>query len=388
MKTGRNAFALVDLQFLLAVGAIALSLFLPAVQSQREISRNAACQNRIGFLALAGLEFELTNGRLPAELSATGAVSDADWTDITPNPDSFYYNQHTSIFVKLLPFIGRGELLDNVDPFVIDFDESIFSNDQYADISDFWFGINSGAENLMVDLEEVTCPSDNINDIPMHALGQVIALYSNSPGEDEFPGMVIWLDNEGDGRFTGQRTNYVGCFGAGTGGDNRGGDLGAFRGAIGHREVRTLFSIPDGASSTVMLGENVGVIQWTPPGETIRDHGRYWFMGANSIGRGGVGWKQDPPYNTTTGIAGFWSLLNADNPEYPNPADEPDPRQGILGTAFHARANGFGSLHRSGVNFAMLDGSVKQIRPTDNWQMLYSLFGAFDSVRPGLRLSN
>lgn len=173
--------------------------------------------------------------------------------------------------------------------------------------------------------------------------------------------------------------NYVGCFGASTGGDNRSGDLGLYRGAIGHRETRTLDAIPDGATNTVLFGENIGTIQWRlDTGEFDRNFTRLWYMGANVRGRGGVDWKHDPPYNTLTAASGFYEILNGNNPNYPNVDIQPDPDQGILGSAYHARHFGFGSMHIDGVNFAMLDGSIRKITRTDNWQLLYSLFGAFD----------
>ena len=42
-------------------------------------------------------------------------------------------------------------------------------------------------------------------------------------------------------------------------------------------------------------------------------------------------------------------------------------------------------MHPEGVNFVMLDGSVRQITRTDDWKSLYAVFGAFDGVgaKPG-----
>ena len=105
--------------------------------------------------------------------------------------------------------------------------------------------------------------------------------------------------------------------------------------------------------------------------------------------QGGVGWMAVPPLNTTTGLNGFFSILNADTPDFPDPSTDPDPSQGILGDANHARTTGFGSMHPAGVNFVFLDGSIRTVGRTDDWRSLYAIGGAYDSFndfelsRPG-----
>ena len=380
----RFGFSLWDLHAVLAVGAILISMLLPALQSARGTARNTKCQNRIRNVGLACLDYEAVNGRLPAELSPVGAVPLDSWVD------EFRNNQHTSIFVQLLPFMGLEGMLDKVDPFVLDFENDITDQTEYVDYWDVWsFEVSSsldiasglgGTDRLQVDVIELTCPSDDINTFVSHAAGMTVASYNTFPDTEDIGGFTFWVVPEGDGTFSGARTNFVGCFGASTGGDNRGGDLGAFRGAIGHREIRTLAGIPDGSSNTVLVGENIGTIQQKVTGEFERDFTQIWYLGADVRGRGAIGWKQVPPHNTTSGATGFFSILNAATPDYPVPAIEPDPRQGILGSAFHARHFGFGSMHPDGVNFVMLDGSVRQITRTDDWKTLYALFGAFDGT--------
>ena len=110
-------------------------------------------------------------------------------------------------------------------------------------------------------------------------------------------------------------------------------------------------------------------------------------MGANTRGRGGVDWAAEPPLNRTTGVGGLFAILNAANPDYPDPEMDPDPNQGILGSSYHSRHYGFGSMHREGVNFVMLDGSVRMVARTDDWQSLYQMFGAFDNQRPQPKIS-
>ena len=96
-------------------------------------------------------------------------------------------------------------------------------------------------------------------------------------------------------------------------------------------------------------------------------------------GRGGVGWKAQPPLDRTTGISDpIFAILNADTVKFPTPPQQPDPSQSLLGHSLYARHYGFGSMHPGGVNFAFADGSVQNIPKSTDWQLLYALFGGYD----------
>lgn len=210
-RKAKSGFTILDLLVVLAGGAILISMLLPGIQSARDISRDGQCKDRLRKIAIGALLYESALEKLPAELSPVGAVPLSGWTS-SIGSDSFYNNQHTSVLVQIAPFMGLGELLDQVDPFILDFDNDLTDQDVYADIIHLWFWGDSGANNLMVDIPEFTCPTDNINQVLAHASGQSVALYVSSPDVEDWFGEVIWLSSEGDGRYAGTRTQLCGLF--------------------------------------------------------------------------------------------------------------------------------------------------------------------------------
>ena len=159
----------------------------------REAARVVKCQDRLADMAAAAMVYEVVTGRLPAELSAEGAVDFNDFTQSgltdggpgglfnTPNEDSFYRNQHTSLHVQIAPFMGLYEIVEDVDPIVFDFERNLIDYEPCENSIDLYFGTEGCATSLLVDVSEFTCPSDRVNDIETIASGMMGAVFCFQP---------------------------------------------------------------------------------------------------------------------------------------------------------------------------------------------------------------
>lgn len=104
-----RGFTLVELLVVIAIIGILIALLLPAVQSARELARRANCTSNLRNLALAALNFESTEGRMPPASQDRDGTAWPAGTDVPPP-----LARHNGLSF-LLPFYENGSTFEQID---------------------------------------------------------------------------------------------------------------------------------------------------------------------------------------------------------------------------------------------------------------------------------
>ena len=99
----RRAFTLVELLVVIAIIGILIALLLPAIQMAREAARRSSCTNSIRQIGLATCLYSDANRRLPPT------------AEIFPHGVGTYYVGYLGPFARILPYIERSAVYDELD---------------------------------------------------------------------------------------------------------------------------------------------------------------------------------------------------------------------------------------------------------------------------------
>ncbi len=308
-KRVRGGFTLIELLVVIAIIAILIGLLLPAVQKVREAAARLRCQNNLKQLGLAVHAYHDANGNLPASRAysqpvappsgATGNLIVIGWT--APDPATF--DSFGSWIFRCLPYLEQqnaANLMLQAPPGTL---------------------LAAYDKLVSVQLKVVICPSDG----QAAGIGSTFGAgagtqpsgytsYVGVTGNDEWNENGHFGSNARNGMFAVNTWNYV----------------------FTQVKGRTLNSVIDGTSNTLMIGERPPAVNVAPSDLTIGE----WL------------------YND------FFSLLalpNNDNLWIPGCATPRDfgPDKQTTPTANRCAAMHYWSMHDNGGNFCLADGSVR-----------------------------
>lgn len=373
-----RGFTLLELLFVLSIIFVLISLLLPAIQQARESARRTQCKNNLMQLGVALRHYNSTHSFLPPGcVNATGPILSSsleEKADSSVSPQTIYPGDYRIGWVpQVLPFMGEEGIwrqIDFVDPrlsFLSDSDRITFDKDMQT-----WTAFHAAqsaapsATNATPDSDSTTqsaAPETGAMEGGAMGMGSMAmgGVYDPALGPPQpaaltglrlpaFSGIVCPSDpNNGKGI-----SSYAGCQNSVEQPIDSNGD-----GLMYLNSSESLDSIPDGSSSTLLLGEKVA--KFTDG---------IWLFGDRATLRNG-GRLQGNSYlsKDSTGLVG----------DYSSQTDEERQqqillRQRVVGT--------FGSSHSYHVGMTFADGSVTFVSRNISASVFSALVNRKDCLTP------
>lgn len=309
----RHAFTLVELLVVIAIIGILIGLLLPAVQMAREAARRSTCSNNLKQLALATLNFETTNSKLPLATSAPPLSGTNNWVP------------------AVIPYIEQQALLSS-----------------YNLAKDWW--VTPNRELVIKPLSVMNCPStpdqERIQDKPESTPPNK----TGACGDYFVPtGVHLDINNElpAEVKFLGGGTTLYGMIRPYVK------PTATNPGYLMNR----LSDVTDGLSNTIMLGECAGREDVWRRGQGMTPVD---YTGSPKVrARGGAWATTDNPYEIGQRLVWNEAALSVPGAMSINNSNE-------WGHCF------FG-FHAGGANFALGDGSVRLMTEQTDLYLLATL---------------
>jgi len=349
-------FTLIELLVVIAIIAILIGLLLPAVQKVREAAARSKCSNNLKQIGIAIHAYHDANGFLPESAARGDPVPLGKGAPTFAAPSTKVDGDATSVFGWILPFIEQGPMFSRMT-FRGD---SGWTDDGHNTDPNASSNTNAIAAYNQV-ISTYRCPSDPKPSLTncrwrmncVYAGQQTTGDGNNVPITRSsyltISGAVNNID--GSGNFKESRVTDSSSWCSWAGQSSWGGAL-----APGYRQIK-LTGITDGTSNVMLVSETSGIL-YDDQGNRHDDWGAVdgGFLSGGGSERGKGAWGESRGHNHTTvkwkinqvkppGALG-WKDSAADSP--PNGVGGAEPGNVPLN-----------SLHNSGVNVLMGDGSVR-----------------------------
>ena len=334
-----RGFTLLELLIVIAIIAILIALLLPSVQQAREAARKTQCRNNLMQIGLGLRTYNQAHGVLPPGcVNSTGPIA-------VDEP-----GYRIGWVAQILPFMGEEAAwrqIDFVDPM-----RSFMSPEQRLPLDEAtaaWQRVKHGESSDAAPSPASASETGASPGVSGPGYGSPYGGYdiTNGRPQPEDPSKrlprLAWIYCPSTVAFGPSPANYAGCHNSTEQPIDNNRD-----GLLYLNSSESLDSIPDGTSTTLLVGEHLITAQSVSQG---------WLFGDKMTLRNGdilQGWTQSRP-GTGLDLVGDYSML---------PEDER--RQKLRDESL--LVGPFGSQHSFHVHFVLADGSVRtlnrQIEPT------------------------
>ncbi|MDR3197776.1 MAG: DUF1559 domain-containing protein [Planctomycetaceae bacterium] len=319
-KRGKKAFTLVELLVVIAIIGVLIALLLPAVQAAREAARRMQCVNKLKQLTLAVHNYHDTNNALPND----------GWYPRPKSSATARSGHNWSMLARILPFIEQNAVFD-----LIDWNWGYYHNPTDSP--------KRNQDVVLIRIPTFFCPGGSV-------------LYDTTPYEGQYT--THYYGNAGVvGEKPGETERYERL----NSDTNWGGN--ACNGVFVFNTNHGLEAITDGTSNTFAFGERSydyweGYRRWTRGFHIGTNPGTDFYATLKGTYMSGAkGTKLESYINKPKSLIAMGAVKNSSGNWELNGVS--------VENAFYAGSDSpYSSNHPGGVNFSLVDGSVRFVSET------------------------